>query len=204
MTEFPAQPRLLGGSVDGAPTIRGGLEHGRPGDLRALFEAERDGLFRFLWRLSGNANDAEDLLQETFLTAWRKQHEFEERGLAAGYLRRTAFRVFLNARRKLVRRGPPARPLEPEDGMDASHSTSHAVAESEAREHLRRHVRAALDALPAGTREVFVLFRFEGLACAEIAQIAGLSVDAVEGRIERATKLLATRLRPHTDDLPEC
>ncbi len=55
----------------------------------------------------------------------------------------------------------------------------------------------------ARTREVFVLFRFDGLSCTEIAELCDLSLSAVEGRIERATKLVATRLRPHREDLPE-
>ena len=57
--------------------------------------------------------------------------------------------------------------------------------------------------MPDGTREAFLLFRYEDLSCAEIAALMDVSVDAIEGRIERAMKALATRLRPHVEDLPE-
>jgi RNA polymerase sigma-70 factor (ECF subfamily) len=198
MTELPAQPRIFG-SVGGAFPTRDRQEAAVTHDLRALFESERDGLFRFLWRLSGNATDAEDLLQETFLTAWRKRERFERSEHVAGYLRRTAFRLFLNARRKSDRRAAlTSREEEPEAA-----SACDAAAESDARKNLLRRVRTAIAALPDGTREAFLLFRYEELTCAEIATVMDVSVDAIEGRIERAMKTLATRLRPHAEDLPE-
>ncbi|MBK7878415.1 MAG: RNA polymerase sigma factor [Planctomycetes bacterium] len=197
MTDLPA-PRIFA-SVDGALPLQASLERPRTHELRALFESERDGLFRFLWHLTGNANDAEDLLQETFLTAWRKPEKFAPREHVGGYLRRTAFHVFLNARRKSERRAG----LEPRPVEDSCESAARTVAESEAREELRRRVRGVVDALPEPTRRVFVLFRFEGLACAEIAALCGLSVDAVEGRIESAMRELAVRLAPHREELPE-
>jgi len=197
MTELPARPRLLTPAED-ALLNRDPVDSGGPSDVHALFEAERDRLFRFLWRLSGNSNDAEDLLQETFLTAWRKKERFEGRDSAGAYLRRTAFHVYLNTRRRRRKNvGPPG---DEELTMD---SAAHTAAESEAREELRTRVRDAVAALPDGTREVFVLFRFEGLSCAEIARLSELTLSAVEGRIERATKLVAARLRPHWEDMPE-
>src|SRR5262249_23946355 len=56
-------------------------------EFRALFDEQRDPLFRFLLRLTRNASDAEDLLQETFLTVWKKRELFDGRGSAAGFLR---------------------------------------------------------------------------------------------------------------------
>jgi RNA polymerase sigma-70 factor, ECF subfamily len=198
MTDVPAEARILA-SVDGELSIRGRLDGDRATEMRCLFEAERDGLFRFLWRLTGNANDAEDLLQETFLTAWRKQDKFQVRAGVTGYLRSTALHLFLNARSKRERRAA----LTPRETDAEVESASHCAAENEARESLRLRVRAAIAALPEGTREVFVLFRFEGMSCAEIARSCDLSVTTVEGRIERAMKQLATRLRPHAEDMPE-
>ena len=55
-------------------------------DFRALFESERDRTFRFLMRLTRNRADAEDLLQESFLTVWRKRDVYEARGSAGGFL----------------------------------------------------------------------------------------------------------------------
>ena len=72
--------------------------------LKALFDDQRDRLYRMLLRLSGNAQDAEDLLQETFLVVWRKRDRFEGRGAPEGFLRTTAMRLFLNTRQRAAAR----------------------------------------------------------------------------------------------------
>lgn len=198
MTDLPAQPRMATSAESALPPIVH-IHSRQPHELCAVFERERDGLFRFLWRLTGNASDADDLLQDTFLTAWRKPELFRDRDGLGAYLRRTAYRLFLNARRKHGRRGELA--LAPAETSTEAAATS--VAEREAREQLRTRVQSAIEALPEGTREVFLMFRFEGMCCAEIARVCEISVDAVEGRIERATRLLAVRLVPHAEDMPE-
>lgn len=166
-------------------------------EFRALFEAERDRLLRFLWRLTGDANDAEDLLQETFLTAWRKRDQFEGRGSAAGYLRRTAFRLFLNARQKEVRRDV----LGARCDVEPVHTPVAEFVEHEAHARLVERVRAAVDELPEGPREAFILFRFEGHSCAEVAEITEAPLKTVESRLARAMQLLGAKLRPHAEEL---
>ncbi len=161
--------------------------------LRALFQAERQILFRFLYRLTGDAADAEDLLQETFLAVWRKRKQFAGRGAAAGYLRRTAYRLFLNEREKkerrrdlltLVDRDPR---LAPPAGAE--------IERAETRQFLALRVREAIDSLPAPMRETFLLFRYEGLSCAEIAAALDAPAKTIESRVQRATKLLGDKLR---------
>jgi RNA polymerase sigma-70 factor (ECF subfamily) len=166
-------------------------------EFRALFEAERDRLMRFLCHLTGNASDAEDLLQETFLAVWRKRDQFEGRGSAAGYVRRTAFHLFLNARQKQDRRDAIARRTDEEPVCTPVADYE----ENEAREILVKRVRAAVDTLPEGPREAFILFRFEGLSCAEIAEMAGVPRKTIESRLARAVELLAARLRRQAPEL---
>ena len=62
--------------------------------------------------------------------------------------------------------------------------------------------RAAVDELPEGPREAFLMFRFEGLRVAKIAQISGAPLKTVETRIRRATLLLAERLGALRQHLP--
>ncbi len=170
-------------------------------EFRALFLEQRDPLFRFLLRLTRNPSDAEDLLQETFMTVWRKRELFEGRGSAAGFLRRTAYRLFLNQSERVTRRAALApmtsteRLAEPDARGDdlAAHERAETVG------FLVQHVRAALDQLPEPTRTAFVLFRYEGLTCAEVAETQGAPLKTVETRIARATQLLAERLRPYRD-----
>lgn len=166
-------------------------------EFRALFEAERDRLMRFLCHLTGNASDAEDLVQETFLAVWRKRDQFEGRGSAAGYVRRTAFHLFLNARQKQDRRDAIARRTDEEPACTPIVDFE----EREARDVLVARVRTAVDELPPGPREAFILFRFEGHSCAEIAQITGAPRKTVESRLARAIEILSARLNHHAREL---
>lgn len=167
-------------------------------ELWALFEDQREPLYRFLFRLTRNAADAEDLTQEAFLTVWRKRDRFEARGSAAGYLRRTAYRLFLNARQRRDRRQGLAPTIQV--GGEEELLSARRESESERREaigFLVERVRDALDGLPDAARDTFVLFRFEGLSCAEIAELDDTPVKTVETRLRRATRLLGQRLRPY-------
>lgn len=167
--------------------------------FRTLFLEQRDPLFRFLLRLTRNPSDAEDLLQETFLTVWRKRALFEGRGSATGFLRRTAYRLFLNQNQRSTRRADLA-PTE-ERGTEALAGEAGGDLPGREREEtigfLVQRVRAALELLPEPTRTAFVLFRYEGLTCAEVAELQGAPQKTVETRITRATHLLAERLRPY-------
>jgi RNA polymerase sigma-70 factor (ECF subfamily) len=80
---------------------------------------------------------------------------------------------------------PPARPGATSDDVGARLD----------RDALLAHVRAAVDGLPAGWREPFVLFRYEGLTCAEVAELMALSPKAVELRLARALRAVADRVR---------
>lgn len=166
-------------------------------EFRVLFADHRDGLFRFLYRLTGDAADAEDLLQDTFLAVWRKRGQFEGRGSALGYLRRTAFRLFLNARETRLRR-PQSTPAE----IDVAGPSDVSLERDEALRFLAERVSSALADLPDAAREVFVLFRYEGLSCPEIAELTAAPVKTVETRLRRATQLLSEKLRPYRDHLP--
>lgn len=160
-------------------------------NFRRLFDERREDVFRFLWRLAGNAHDAEDLLQETFARLWRKRAQFRGDGSLDGYLRRIAYRTFLNARPGLRRaRAPLSLDAEPEDGGESP-------ADAAARGDLLREVRAAVDALPDGWREPFVLFRYEGMSQAEVADAMGLTPKAVEMRLRAAVRALAARVGEH-------
>ena len=161
-------------------------------EFRALFLEQRDPLFRFLLRLTRNASDAEDLLQETFLTVWRKRELFEGRGSAAGFLRRTAYRLFLNQTETATRRAALAPSPKDEHEQDPSDPER-----AETIGFLVQRVRAALDELPEPTRTAFVLFRYEGLSCAEVAETQGAPLKTVETRIARATQCLAEKLRAY-------
>lgn len=170
-------------------------------EFRRLFDAHRDAVHRLLFRLARNRADADDLLQETFLTVWRKRGQFEGRGSAEGWLKRTAFRTYLNAREKRKRRDrldggvprPATEPTAPPADGD--------LARRDAVAFLAARLDEALLQLPDEMREAFVLFRYEGLTCAQIGEMTGAPPKTVETRVRRATAALAERLAPWRDHI---
>ncbi len=157
-----------------------------------------------LYRLSGNASDAEDLLQETFLVVWRKRDSFEGRGAPEGFLRKTAVRQFLSQDRTRRRRADRLRP-QPAFDLEAGIGDDPAESDYERRDaldFLAARVREAVDALPEGQRETFLLFRYEELSCVQIAEATGAPLKTVETRLWRATRELARRLGPLRVHLP--
>ena len=134
--------------------------------FREVFESHRDPVYRMLWRLSGSSHDADDLLQETFVTFWRKRHQFRGEGSLAGYLKRIAYRTFLNSRDRLAAKNPPlSLSVLPEAEVPGPESE---LAERDSRDFLLGRVREALTAIPDGAREAFILFRFEGMTVAQV------------------------------------
>jgi len=130
------------------------------------------------------------------VTYWRKRDQFRGDGSLGGYLRRIAYRTFLNSRSRLAARHPPlsldGAKIEPTtEGAEA------AVAAADEQSFLLDRVRDALASLPSAAREAFVLFRFEGLTVAEVSSTMAAPVKTTESRLRRATELLAARLRKH-------
>jgi RNA polymerase sigma-70 factor (ECF subfamily) len=159
--------------------------------FRELFERQRDPLYRFLYRLTGNRADAEDLLQDAFAAVWRKRDRYEGRGSLEGFLRSTAYRLFLNEWKKTARRRDLAPPPEPER---VAPPAAGEVAEREAHGFLIAKVREALAQLPDASREAFELFRFQGWTAREISEATDTPVKTVETRVRRATLALAESL----------
>ncbi len=163
-----------------------------PEAFRQAFETHRDPVFRFLLRLCRDRADAEDLLQDTFVMLWRKRTLYDGRGSFEGYLKRIAFRLYLNQRTRSSRRAE----LAPATSAPADEIASPAPDRADdAVLPLVERVRAVVRDLPDGPREVFVLHRFEGLSCREIATLTDAPLSTVESRLRRATERVQELLR---------
>lgn len=179
-----------------------GARDGSEAALAPLFEDCRERLLRFAIRLTRDRAEAEDLVQESMLAAWRKRSQYEGRGAFGGFLRSTALHVFLNDRARRRRRAG----LEVE-GLallrTEGRPPSDELARRDALEYFVARTREALGELPEEQRAAFVLFRFEGLTCAEIGERLGVPAKTIETRVRRATLALADALREHRNLLLE-
>ena len=152
-----------------------GSEHA----FRALYRAYVRPVYWIAHGLVGNAADAEDVTQETFLAAWRKAGSWRGEGSYEGWLLRIAWRLFLSRRR--VRREEP---VETPDFGEAQR-TDHEV---------RIDVERALAALPARERAAALLCLGEGYSHGEAAAILELPLGTLKSIVARAREALARAL----------
>jgi RNA polymerase sigma-70 factor (TIGR02960 family) len=185
--------------------------------FRELTDPHRRELQVHCYRILGSMQDAEDVLQETLLAAWRGLERFEERSSLRAWLYRIATNRALNALRDAGRRPPPALELpfnppgptrvgeptwlEPypdallEGVIDVSPGPD---ARYETRETVELAFIAALQHLPPRQRAALVLRDVLGFHAAEVADLLESSVDSVKGALKRARATLEERL-PATD-----
>ena len=163
--------------------------------FRELVERHERALFVYLGNLARHPQDAEDLAQESFLTAYEQLARFDPaRGAFSTWLFTLARRRALNHLAAARRR--PTRPLDTADADEgAAPPADHRLPEHVvAGEDLARRLDAALDALPDEQRSAFVLARFVQLPYAEIAAVEGVEVGTVKSRVARARDRLRQQL----------
>jgi RNA polymerase sigma-70 factor (ECF subfamily) len=165
--------------------------------LDALIEKHADQAYAAAFRLTGNAADAWDLVQESFLRALEKSSLYDPRFDFGGWLYRVLYRVFLNGRRDRARLRE--RPLEAPSAPDAESRWAAGPEESpEAaleRAETAERVAAGLSALSPEFRACLVLVDVEGRGYEEAAEILNWPVGSVAGRLFRARRALRDRLK---------
>ena len=159
------------------------------GDRRAfeaLYERFARPLMAFLTTLSGDATEAQDLVQETFVRAWRAAPRWEPRGRASTWLFTIARHAASNWRASRgVRREAEAH-AEPRSASGPAQPADLPAA-------LERAVRSLSEPL----RLVFVLARLHGRSLSEIAEIAAIPEGTVKSRLAAAEAFLRKALTPH-------
>lgn len=153
-----------------------------PDELDRAFRAYHGLIFRTAYRITGNAADAEDVLQTVFLRLVRRPSQTDVLEKEESYLRRAA----INAALDIVRSRQPDRTLEL---VDVPGSGS----EADTRE-LRQALRRALGKLNPRSAEVFALRFLEGFTNPEIARMLGISQVLVAVLVHRTRRQLRKEL----------
>jgi RNA polymerase sigma-70 factor (ECF subfamily) len=174
------------------------LKAGDQAAYTRLVEENASSIYRLALRLMGNEADAEDVLQETFLSAFKSIDRFEGRSSVSTWL----YRIASNAALMRLRRNEPEQvsvdePVERDDGdpMPRQFFDFCCLPEDDLlREEAREQMKQAIDELPPTLRSVFVLRDIEGLSTAETAEALDLSVSAVKSRLMRARLKLRDQL----------
>ena len=194
------------------------IERATPGDehaFAALVEPHRRELQLHCYRMLGSLQDAEDLVQETLLAAWRGLAGFEQRASLRAWLYRIATNRCLNALRERGRRPevkdtlmapPPTRYVEPgwlEPYPDSAlpDLAPGPEARYEQREATQLAFVAGLQQLPARQRAALVLRDVLGFRTDEVAAMLDVTSQSVKGALQRARATLDERM-PDRDRAP--
>ncbi|GAA1138844.1 sigma-70 family RNA polymerase sigma factor [Kitasatospora gansuensis] len=191
-------------------------------DFEQISDQYRTELLAHCYRMVGSIHDAEDLVQETYLRAWRSYHAFEGRSSLRTWLYRIATNTCLTALERRDRRqlpsglaGPNERPRTPlapalpefpwlQPAPDALRGAPPAdpAAIVAARGSLRLALIAALQCLPPRQRAVLILRDVLAMPAGEVADLLGTSVPAVKSGLQRARGQLE-RLAPAEDEVTD-
>lgn len=169
------------------------LQQGSDAALDALMERHGGGLFRFIYRYVLNEQDARDLLQETFVRAYFKRHQFQPRARISTWLYRIALNLCRDyARSRSSKEGKLTESLTlPREEIASTTRTPSDHAKTNEDLIL---LEKAVQSLPHDLRTALILAVLEEKPQEECAQLLGISRKAVETRVYRARKLLVERL----------
>jgi RNA polymerase sigma-70 factor (ECF subfamily) len=166
------------------------LRAGDRAEFARLVETYSAAIYRLAIKMLENSQDAEDILQETFIKAFRHLNTFDGRSSLSTWLYRIATNEALMALRRrkvnLVSLDEPDETLEREQEplqiVDWCCMPEEELMSAEAHQYLDR----AIDELSPNLRVVFILRDMEGLSTQEVEQVLGLSETAVKTRLSRA------------------
>jgi RNA polymerase sigma-70 factor (ECF subfamily) len=175
------------------------LAKARQGDedaFRVLVEHHSRSVFRLAYRMTGNEHDAEDIVQESFLRAYKQLGRFESRANFGTWI----YRITANCCVDLMRARQARHDQSRGESLDAAERLPSAegagperLAESA---EIERRVQVALRDLSPLERAAFTLRHYEGRSIDEISTVLGLGTSAAKHSVFRAVKKLRMALAP--------
>ena len=171
----------------------------RAGDddaFRELVERHSRAVFRVAYRITGRVEDAEDVVQETFLKAYRQLDRFEARA----NLRTWLHRIATNCAVDLLRARPKREIAEEPETLERASGTPAGEMPPPERSllgvQITERLGRAMTLLTEMERATFTLRHFEGLSIEEIAGMLGLKTGATKHSIFRAVRKVRRELQP--------
>ena len=175
------------------------LARARQGDsdaFRALVEQHSRSVFRLAYRMTGNEQDAEDVVQESFLRAYRQLGRFESRANFGTWL----YRIVSNCSVDLIRAKQSRHDMSRNDSLDDAVELPAVNAAGPERmaqsAQIEERVQHALRELSPLERAAFTLRHYEGRSIDEISSTLGLGTSAAKHSVFRAVKKLRLALAP--------
>jgi RNA polymerase sigma-70 factor, ECF subfamily len=186
---------------DSDPTAVARARDGDTEAFRSLVERHSRYLFGVAHRLTGNAQDAQDVVQDTWLKVHRQLSQFEARAEVRTWLTRIAVNCSIDHIRSRRHREDAHDPADLERGVigqppaEPQHSPDRLVLGVE----IRERVTEALGCLTTLERAAFVLRHVEGMSIDEVGAQLGLKTSATKHSIFRAVRKMRTALAPFVE-----
>jgi RNA polymerase sigma-70 factor, ECF subfamily len=168
------------------------VQAGNSDAFRTLVERHSRAVFRLAFRMTGNEQDAEDVVQEAFLRAYKQIHRYESRASFATWV----YRIAANYSLDLIRARKPVDSDELLLGglREEGAGPDRLFASAKMQESMDR----ALEELSQQERTAFMLRHFEGQSIDEISEALGIGNNAAKHSIFRAVQKLRKALTPWT------
>jgi len=172
------------------PTVMSQIAAGETAALRRLYDQLGPRVRAVATRTLGNASDADDVVQETFVEIWHRAHTFDPtRGSIVSWVTMLGHRRAIDRLRRRGTRPTAATTVETSDAAsaDSPHETA-------AQRQARARIAAALAELPAEQRQAIELMYFEGMSQSEAAEHLGAALGTFKSRVRAAMGRLGSLL----------
>ncbi len=165
------------------------MEKWQSGDIaafEALFREYERGVYNNAYLITGNRQDAEDVLQEVFTSVWKSRHTYNpDKGKLSTWLHRITVNESLRHRRK----GPTAINMDVLGLPDGRDREEDVIAHLE-----HQQIVDTINTLDGRLRAVLILRYFNDLSYEEIAKVVGVPLGTVKSRINHGLKALRKRM----------
>ena len=165
---------------------------GDPAAERELYDRHVDRVYRLVYRMAGDAEQAREVTQDAFVRAFERLATFRGESAFSTWLGSIAISVTLTGLKQRKRRWDREQDLalaEPVAGES-----------SKIEPDLRRKLFEAIDALPDGYRAVLILHELEGYTHEEVGALLGIDAGTSKAQLFRARAKLRTQLGPHAGE----
>lgn len=180
-----------------------GLRVGDQDCFAELLQRYTEKVHNLALRITRNQEDTEEILQDVFITVFRKIDKFEGKSAFSSWLYRiTVNTAFMKLRKRKQQAAISFEEIAPavRESWCGDTSEQSDVGFISARHQLREHIEAAVRRLPEEYRMIFVLRDVDGLSNQEVGEILGLSVPAVKSRLHRSRLMLRKKLQRFFED----
>lgn len=158
-----------------------------------LVDRHVDALHGFVQRMLGNQDDAEDIVQDTFVRVWQKASQWHPKAKVSTWLHSIAYNLCMDFYRRI--KG------ETVDITEVELIDPHQPATSRQQQEVALQVQLALQQLPESQRSAIILCHYQDMSNREASEVLGISISALESLMARGRRKLKKILQAQSADL---